>query len=415
MRSPQPEAARLCYLLLHVLPGFLHRKIPTRRLRICWHGVQCLRMFSVSTVFSTVLHLVLAVWMIPDAWQAWVWSAVVCTVAEFLLLCNGVLSVYLTSVQQGIRHRLMGALCALIPIVNWFVLNRIIHVSAEEVRFEVMTLQRDADRAEQAICRTKYPLVLVHGVFFRDIRQFNYWGRIPQALIRNGATVWYGDQQSALSVADSAAELTARIRRLVEETGCEKVNVIAHSKGGLDTRYAVAFGEAAPYIASITTINTPHRGCEFADYLLHHLPQDLQKKVEATYNAAMLYLGDHTPDFMAAVWDLTAERCKARDEAMPEPEGIFCQSVGSVMDRAAAGKFPLNLTYGLAKYFDGPNDGLVSEPSCRWTERYTLLRAEGSRGISHMDVIDLMRENVPGFDVREFYVQLVADLKQRGL
>jgi triacylglycerol lipase len=36
------------------------------------------------------------------------------------------------------------------------------------------------------------------------------------------------------------------------------------------------------------------------------------------------------------------------------------------------------------------------------------------RGISHADMIDLNRENISGFDVREFYVQLVADLKRRG-
>lgn len=35
-------------------------------------------------------------------------------------------------------------------------------------------------------------------------------------------------------------------------------------------------------------------------------------------------------------------------------------------------------------------------------------------GISHGDVIDLNRENIPGFDVREFYVDLVHDLKERG-
>ena len=31
------------------------------------------------------------------------------------------------------------------------------------------------------------------------------------------------------------------------------------------------------------------------------------------------------------------------------------------------------------------------------------------------DMIDLNRENIRGFDVREFYVQLVANLKERGL
>ena len=55
---------------------------------------------------------------------------------------------------------------------------------------------------------------------------------------------------------------------IVRETGCEKVNVIAHSKGGLDTKYAIAKLGMNKHIASLTTINTPHNGCEFADYLL---------------------------------------------------------------------------------------------------------------------------------------------------
>ena len=67
------------------------------------------------------------------------------------------------------------------------------------------------------------------------------------------------------------------------------------------------------------------------------------------------------------------------------------------------------------KYFDGPNDGLVSERSFHWGGEYRLLTAKGRRGISHGDVIDLNRENIPGFDVREFYVSLLSDLKKKGL
>ena len=69
----------------------------------------------------------------------------------------------------------------------------------------------------------------------------------------------------------------------------------------------------------------------------------------------------------------------------------------------------------LVRHFDGPNDGLVAEASFRWGEAYTFLTVKGKRGISHGDMIDLNRENIPDFDVREFYVQLVRDLKVRGL
>jgi triacylglycerol lipase len=118
---------------------------------------------------------------------------------------------------------------------------------------------------------------------------------------------------------------------------------------------------------------------------------------------------------MSAVTDLTASACTKRDRDMGQPDGIFCQSVGSVLRKASGGTFPLNLSYHLVKYFDGPNDGLVGEKSFRWGENYTLLEIKEQRGVSHADMIDLNRENISGFDVREFYVQLVHDLKMRGL
>ncbi|MEE0061348.1 MAG: triacylglycerol lipase, partial [Acutalibacteraceae bacterium] len=84
------------------------------------------------------------------------------------------------------------------------------------------------------------------------------------------------------------------------------------------------------------------------------------------------------------------------------------------LGRATGGKFPLNVSYPLVKKYSGANDGLVAEPSFRWGSNYQLLKPQGKRGISHGDMIDLNRENIPSFDVREFYVQLVADLKNKG-
>jgi triacylglycerol lipase len=66
------------------------------------------------------------------------------------------------------------------------------------------------------------------------------------------------------------------------------------------------------------------------------------------------------------------------------------------------------------KKYDGPNDGLVATTSFAWGERFTLLEPSGRRGISHGDMVDMNRENFRGFDVREFYVQLVSDLRERG-
>ena len=375
--------AAVCCVTLCVQAGFL------------WSA------FSVTggrdgAVFGVVLELLLAVLLLA------------------VVFWNGMIRVYLTSVQLGIKHRILAALCGWIPLVNVWYLVKIIHICGDEVEFETQKWELDAVRAESEVCKTKYPLLMVHGVFFRDFRYLNYWGRIPRELIRNGATVYYGQQQSAAAVEDSGKELAERIRQIVEKTGCGKVNIIAHSKGGLDSRAAIAHCGMAPFVATLTTINTPHRGCIFAEYLLGKVPQAARLKIAAAYNATMKKVGDPNPDFLAAVTDLTESACLARNEATPDAPGVVYESVMSYCKKAQHGKFPLNMTYPIVKHFDGLNDGLVSVESAKWGERFTLLEPQDKRGISHGDVVDLNRENIRGFDVREFYVKLAADLKRRG-
>ena len=281
--------------------------------------------------------------------------------------------------------------------------------------FEIGKDQYNKQRKCQQVCATKYPILMVHGVFFRDNKIFNYWGRIPGELKANGAQVFYGNQPSAATIAHCAEDLKERILEITAQTGAEKVNIIAHSKGGLDSRYAIAKLGIGDKVASLTTVNTPHRGCLFADYLLNKIPTETKDAVANTYNAALRKLGEEEADFLAAVSNLTDSYCQPLDLEMGVPEGILCQSVGSVMTKSRSGAFPLNVCYPLVKHFSGENDGLVSEDSFAWGQNYTLLRATGKKGISHCDIIDLTRENIPGFDVREFYVDLVKDLKTRGL
>ena len=352
--------------------------------------------------------------MRPDARTALL-SLLMCVLAHLLLFWNGIISVYCTSVQLGIKTRVVGALCGFIPVINIIILIKIISVTLTEVRVETEKIMLNQSRREQQICKTRYPILLVHGICLRDSKALNSWGRIPAQLEANGAQIYYGEQQSAQSIHDSARELAGKIKEIIESTGCGKLNVIAHSKGGLDTRYAIEHFGCGQYIASLTTVSTPHRGCEFADYLLGKIPENMQKKVAVTYNKTARRLGDKTPDFIAAVRDLTAQRCKELFGSMQQPEGVKCSSVGSVIKHMTHGKFPTNLAHGLITRFEGDNDGLVAESSFSWGDEYTLLTIKGERGISHGDMIDLNRENIPGFDVREFYVQMVSGLREMGL
>ncbi len=403
------------FLFVNVFAGSSVLKSKRKSLRVCCHGTVLLVSFYISIIVSGIYHMILAIATLPIHYMFFVRSLVFCVFANFVIFWNGIICVYLTSTQLGIRIRIIGILCGMIPIANLVALFFIIKTTTAECLFESNKEQLNKQRRDQKICSTKYPILFVHGIFFRDTEYFNYWGRIPKELEANGATVFYGNHHSASSIADSAAELKDRIIEILAETGAEKLNIIAHSKGGLDCRYAIAKLGIGDKVASLTTINTPHNGCLFADYLLSAIPDGIKSKVANTYNSTLRKFGEPNPDFLAAVNDLTEEHCNQLNPELPTPDGILCQSVGSILSKATGGKFPLNFSYNLVKYFSGENDGLVSETSFAWGESYTLIRPVVKRGISHGDMIDLNRENIYGFDVREFYVCLVNKLKHRGL
>ena len=113
-------------------------------------------------------------------------------------------------------------------------------------------------------CRTRYPLLLVHGLNCRDDWIFSYWGRMADILREHGAAVFLSGQDAWGSVPGNARALLSRGEAILAETGSEKLNLIAHSKGGLEARYLVSTLGFAPKAASLTTICTPHHGSKAA-------------------------------------------------------------------------------------------------------------------------------------------------------
>lgn len=418
--SQQSGLIKIFLLLFIIINVFPVCTLPhTKRLRNCAKGTALLIEFLASSILSVILFSLsftnlLSIDNITDNPKLWLINTIFVIILEAVVFWNGMLRIFFSSEQLGIKTRVIAVICGMIPVVHIIVLGKMLKIVSDEITIENQKILTDEKRQAQRICATKYPILMVHGVFFRDFRYFNYWGRIPKALETNGASIFYGNHQSAASVETSGHEIAERILEIVKETGCDKVNIIAHSKGGLDCRRALNLPGIAEHVATLTTVNTPHRGCEFADYLLTQIPADKQETMARAYNAALKKLGDTNPNFLAAVNNLTASFCQEFNEMFHDVPGVFYQSVGSKLNQAGSGRFPLNFTYLLAKYFDGANDGLVGENSFPWGSDYQMLTVKGNRGISHGDMIDLNRENIAEFDVREFYVQLVAKLKQRG-
>ena len=406
----------LLLVFVFAVPSIGRKKLKARQLTICRNGCEQLKIFVLTGVLWVVSDIfVYAVLKQEFTWTRYLVHTLVILLLEVGVFLSGILRVYIFSKQLGLVMRIVGVCTWYIPIVNLVVLYKIIKIVKTEVEYENNKLILNEDRKTEMICKTKYPLLLVHGVFFRDYKYFQYWGRIPDELTKNGAVIYYGNHQSASSVKNSSQELYERIKCIIKETGCEKVNIIGHSKGGLDSKYLLTYPDIEKYVASITTINTPHYGCLFTDYIFSKMSKETLESIARKYNDVLLKMGDKNPDFIAATRDLTTDTCKELNKEIHLNPNIFCQSIGSKLNKVITGAFPLNYTSLFVKRFDGNNDGLVGENSFSWGNKYTFLDSKDRRGISHGDVIDLTRENLTNFDVREFYVGLVKELKNIGL
>ena len=66
---------------------------------------------------------------------------------------------------------------------------------------------------------TRYPILMLHGMGFRDYKHICYWGRIPELLRKNGARVYFGGQDSNGSIESNALQIEKRLKEVMEETG----------------------------------------------------------------------------------------------------------------------------------------------------------------------------------------------------
>lgn len=329
-----------------------------------------------------------------------------------VLGAGGLLRMFCTSRRLSVLRRVVMLLTLWVPLVNWIVWWRAARLVKLEYEFEWEKKLLNDTRREKDLCATQYPVLMLHGVAFRDFRWFHYWGRIPAELKKNGAALYYGNQEALGTVEQNGRDIAQRIEEVLKETGAEKVNLVCHSKGGLDARYAVTHCGAAEKVASVTTISTPHHGCKFADTATK-LPEKPYRLLAKIYDDAFRRFGDQHPDFYSATKAFCTEPSRRFNEETPDMPGVFYQSYASVMKNARSDLL-LSIPYWFIRRCDGENDGLVTIDSARWGVFQGVFRNDASRGISHGDIIDLHREDYPHFDVRETYVSIFSKLKEQG-
>jgi triacylglycerol lipase len=133
--------------------------------------------------------------------------------------------------------------------------------------------------------KTKYPIVLAHGMagFDELFGVYEYWYGIPGALRDKGATVFVTEVSQFNSTEVRGEQLIDQIETIVAITGKPRVNLIGHSHGGLDVRYVAAV--RPDLVASVTSVGTPHKGADLADYLAAHVQGGRTRRTRSPLSA----------------------------------------------------------------------------------------------------------------------------------
>jgi len=205
----------------------------------------------------------------------------------------------------------------------------------------VLVASMVAARSAEAFClwnctytKTKYPIVLAHGMggFDELFGVYDYWYGIPSALRDGGATVFVTEVSQLNSTEARGEQLIDQIEQIVAITGKPKVNLVGHSHGGLDVRYAAAV--RPDLVASVTAVGSPHKGADLADYLRDNVESGsfseavLSFFAEALGTVLALLSGTTNPqDAIAALESLTSDGLAVFNAVYPQ--GVPATACGS--------------------------------------------------------------------------------------
>lgn len=261
----------------------------------------------------------------------------------------------------------------------------------------------DALASESEYGKTKYPIVLCHGMAGFDslFGVMDYFYGIVSELQAAGAEV-YVTHVPAFDSSEARGEaLLEQVEDIVARTGVEKVNLIGHSHGGFDVRYVAAV--RPDLVASVTTVGTPHQGADLADYLRAHvkeggLTEDALGFFANELGTVLGLVSGHTApeDAIAALGSLTSDGAAAFNAKYPaglpetpcgggpaEQNGIHFYSwsgthqLTNLLDVSDAALKVASLVY------HGDNDGLVGRCSSHFG---TVLRDD--YWMNHLDEVN---------------------------
>jgi triacylglycerol lipase len=230
------------------------------------------------------------------------------------------------------------------------------------------------------VATPKNPIVLAHGLMgFDELRiagsllpGVHYWRGITQALRANGNEIIIATVPPSSSIEERALKLSQCI---ADRAKGKKVNIIAHSMGGLDARYMISrLKPENVEVLSLTTIATPHRGSSFADFVV----RQVGGLFSPSFWRGLDSMGISTGAFTQLTTRFMEEEFNPKT---PDDPRVRYFSYGAMVQAPFWSAF--RQPGRIVKSNEGENDGLVSVGSAKWGDyKGTLV------DVSHLDLIN---------------------------
>src|ERR1043166_840665 len=173
------------------------------------------------------------------------------------------------------------------------------------------------------IAKLRSPVVLVHGLLGYGRVQVagrtisSYFPGIDRALEEAGNRVLIPTLSPMGGTADRAQQLKDFLLR---HSPKDPVHILAHSMGGLDSRYMISKLGMANHVLTLTTLGTPHKGTAFADWGINRL----ERLVKPVLEFLCLPHG--------AFYDLTRAKCATFNAEVLDAPGVRYFSVAGKHD-----------------------------------------------------------------------------------
>ncbi len=272
---------------------------------------------------------------------------------------------------------------------------------------------------------TRFPIALLHGMggFDKALGLLDYFNGVPNDLRDQGYDV-YVTQVAMFNDSDYRAdELEKQLMQILTSTGARKINLIAHSQGGIDSRIFISRMKHGGDVSVLCTVATPHRGTIVGDIILGNVQGISREAIAGLIDAIAGLMGASESDVVNAIGAVSVEKMETVfNPSHPDDPRVQYWSYTGVSCRLFDGDCrdahgrewvnpALSLTYGFIKDADpgigaGDNDGMVPVNSAQWGEFMKLVNAD------HADEIGQLKTG--DFDHKGMYREIAQKMFDRN-